>query len=128
MPEKLFFDITKYPLPINKNFVREIPAPFDLQRAFRIEKHPQKGLLVIATIAVEEDGCFWLHASFSRKDRIPDYKDILLVKEQFFGDDLKAIMIFPSKEEYVNIHQNCLHLWANLTKDYLPDFRTFGNI
>lgn len=80
---------------------------------------------IIATVALEDDDTLWLHVSFSR-DRMPDYSDITFIKQQFFGDHFKAIMVFPAKNEHVNIHPNCLHLWSNLESDILPDFRVAG--
>lgn len=54
----------------------------------------------------------WLkHISISRQDRYPDWKEILEIKEQLFGDT-DVMMILPKKEDYVNVHPNCFHLWA----------------
>jgi len=89
------------------------------------------GLRVIMTIGpamsldpVSQQRCEseWLHVSFSRHKRIPDYGDMVEVKEIFIGKDLKAIMVLPAEKEHVNIHPNCLHLWACLDRDPLPDF------
>jgi len=71
-----------------------------------------KGLRVVASVATY-DGQEWLHVSFSRPNRIPDYNDIQLVKNNFIGEDRKAIMVWPEKEHYVNQHPYCLHLWQS---------------
>jgi|GEM_PF-4454032 len=52
------------------------------------------GLCVIQSIEII-DGKKWVHTSFSRKNRVPDYKDMKYIKETFIGDGKKAIMIFP---------------------------------
>lgn len=78
-----------------------------------------KGLRVLVS-AVKYNGWEWLHVSFSRPNRIPSYDEIQLVKENFFGDR-KAIMVFPSKEHYVNVHKYCLHLWYSKDNP-IPDF------
>lgn len=121
--QKAIANIYSFDFPINQNFVREIKAPFPMQRAFKIQKCKHKGIKVIATAAIEKDLCLWLHVSFACNNKMPDYSDISFIKQQFFGDDLKAIMVFPKRTEHINLHQYCLHLWANLTQDDLPDFK-----
>lgn len=80
------------------------------------------GLIVIQSLE-RANGKEWLHTSFSRKNRIPDYRDIQFVKKVFIGEDKKAIMIFPEKSKHVNFMKNCLHLFSG--EDGLPDF-TYG--
>ena len=50
------------------------------------------------------------HISISRQDRYPDWREILILKEYFFGD-IDCMMILPKKKNYVNIHPNCFHIW-----------------
>ena len=80
------------------------------------------GLFVLADITVKKDGKKWMHVSFSRRSGIPSYRDILMVKNTFMRT-LKAIQIFPPEDEHVNIHPNCLHLWA-CEEDLIPDMRS----
>ena len=85
------------------------------------------GLLVLCSSSRESDGRHWLHVSFSRKDRIPDYEDLKEVKSIFIGDDRTAYQIFPSINKHINVHPHCLHLWALADGSALtPDF-TRGN-
>lgn len=79
------------------------------------------GLQVIASVAIFDDGREWLHVSFSRKNKMPTYDDLQLVKREFIGNDKKAVMIFPETKYYVNIHPNCLHLWYSADNP-LPEF------
>lgn len=83
-------------------------------------------LKVIADAETKDDGKPWLHVSFSRADRLPSYSDIINVKETFIGPDRRAIMVFPRRDRHVNIHPNCLHLFACLEGDGLPDFDYAG--
>lgn len=78
------------------------------------------GIMVIAS-AGTFDGREWLHVSFSRKSRLPDYKDLQLVRKDFIGTDKKAVMVFPEESHYVDIAKNCLHLWYS-AENPLPDF------
>ncbi len=79
------------------------------------------GLVVIISKAIEQDGKEWTHLSFSRKNRIPTYQDMVLVKAVFLGPDKDAIMVLPRKSMHVNIHKYCLHLFS-AEEMPLPDF------
>lgn len=80
------------------------------------------GLVVIQSISIELDCKVWIHTSYSRRSRIPSYNDTTFIKRQFIGNDKKAIAVYPSSDEHVNIHNYCLHLWHCLDDDGLPDF------
>ena len=51
------------------------------------------------------------HVSISRPDCYPTWDEILSVKLKLFGDRIDAMMIIPKREDYINIHENCFHLW-----------------
>jgi hypothetical protein len=53
---------------------------------------------------------------------MPTYADLCLAKRDLVGRFRKAIQIFPPETEHVNLHAYCLHLWAPLSHDPLPDF------
>jgi hypothetical protein len=84
--------------------------------------HVDKKRTVIISWAHFPDNKRWLHVSLSHKDRIPTYEELCEVKARFVGEDKKAIMVFPTAENHVNIHPNCLHLWHCLDEDPLPEF------
>ena len=69
-------------------------------------------LLVCAALEEEASSRQWLHLSFSRADRMPDYADLQLVRRELIGTDRLSVQFFPAAEEYVNLHNFCLHLWA----------------
>ncbi len=71
------------------------------------------------------EGMWWRHLSLSRQDRVPSYDDLTKVKSAFAGDHRAAVMVLPKKEEHINIHPNCLHLWWPVNEEHypLPDFR-----
>ncbi len=86
------------------------------------------GLACITTLAIERDGNPWKHISISRRDcRIPDYLDIQEVRRQFVKADEHAYMIWPPRDEYVNISAKTgvevLHLFIPIGHRPLPDFR-----
>lgn len=64
-------------------------------------------LRVIASI-----GANWNHVSVSLKNRVPNWQEMCFVKNLFFEDHESAIQYHPPKKDYVNIHNNVLHLWS----------------
>jgi hypothetical protein len=86
-------------------------------------------LKVLVSVGQELDGKFWLHVSFSRKDRLPSWFDIKRVKDAFIGETKTAYQVLPPKSHYVNIRETVLHLWHCLDGDVTPDFtRGTGSI
>jgi len=85
---------------------------------------PSRNQFIICSIAKEKDGKKWLHVSLSGKKRI-QYEDLKDIKDLFIGPDKYAIMIFPPKDKYVNIHPNCFHLFHCIDGHALPEFSGF---
>ncbi len=80
------------------------------------------GLRVLVDTRAMPDESIWLHVSYSRAKWIPNHADTSAVKQAFIGNRY-AYAIFPPSEKYVNIHPNCLHLWAPLSVDSVtPEF------
>lgn len=57
----------------------------------------------------------WEHVSFApfNKKRMPSWSDMVALKRIFWEDEEAVIQIIPKDSEYVNIVDNCLHLWRN---------------
>lgn len=54
----------------------------------------------------------WEHVSFSPySKKTPSWDAMCELKDLFWNDDECVIQMHPKKSEYVNIKQNCLHLW-----------------
>ena len=55
----------------------------------------------------------WEHVSVSPDDPnlIPSWEDMCTIKDIFWGDEEDVIQFFPKKSEYVNLVNNCMHLW-----------------
>lgn len=81
------------------------------------------GLRMLIDCSMKSDGKWWVHVSVSRKDRAPSHADMCSVKDAFLGVRY-AYSVWPPPEKYVNIHPNCLHLWACCegTGRALPEF------
>jgi hypothetical protein len=61
-------------------------------------------------ILISIDNEAW-HLSISCEDCLPSYKEIKDARYQFLPDDIHMAEIFPPKDEFVNLHPFCRHLW-----------------
>jgi hypothetical protein len=93
-----------------------------------LSSSPRAGLRIIESLFTHTDGHQWLHVSFSYKNKMPTYEDMTFIKRIFIGDDRKAIMVFPEKENHVSIHNYCLHFWHCVDGDPIPEFSKAGSI
>lgn len=88
-------------------------------------------LAFMVSVAPEQDGKLWLHASVSRRDdKMPTYEDLLALKHYCIGDDKCAYQVFPPEDEYFHGHagtrKQVLHLWYCADGRVTPDFRREG--
>lgn len=63
----------------------------------------------------EEAHTGW-HLSISRQDRYPSWDEIAKARYELLPNDLIAVMVLPSAEDYINIHNYCFHLHELLDK------------
>lgn len=106
------------------------PKPADLPPGWRlVNDRPIDGyhvvsadrLSVICSGSVEADGKRWLHVSYARPGRMPDYADTQRVRTLFLSADRYCCAIYPPKDRYVSLHRFCLHLWSCLDDWPLPE-------
>ena len=79
--------------------------------AARVWTHGLEGLVVMRSLSLVTDGSTWIHVSVSRNDRIPSWPEIMKIKNEFIGIDREAYQVLPAKQDHVNIHSHCMHLW-----------------
>lgn len=91
-------------------------------------QHINMPLFVLCSASVESDGRRWMHVSCSRRNRLPSWEELRMVKDAFIGRERRAIQVLPPDSEYVNTHSFVLHLWSCLDVEVLPDFRRSGQI
>lgn len=60
------------------------------------------------------NGFGWEHMSISSPSRTPDWDTMCLAKSVFWDDDECCVEYHPRKEDYVNMHEHCLHIWKPL--------------
>ncbi len=68
---------------------------------------------------ISSNGMGWEHASVSLKDRCPTWGEMCHIKNLFWNDDEVVMQLHPAKKDYVNQHENCLHLCDRYTKTSL---------
>lgn len=75
-------------------------------------KHNLVTLQVLMSRDIDGD-ITWEHVSVKplRKDRVPTYYEMTLVKQLFWDPEDEVIHFFPGSKSHVNFEENCLHLW-----------------
>lgn len=63
------------------------------------------------------NGCGFEHLSVSTPARTPTWDEMCKMKEIFWRDDEVCMQLHPKKEEYVNNHNYCLHIWKPIDKE-----------
>ncbi len=118
-PEELATERYPKALDLGRRWVRQ-NAPTETTEVWD-ETH--RGLRVIRSEALQDDGRWWAHVSVSRRDRkLPTWEQMAELKRLFLGD-VEAYMVHPPEARYVNIAQ-VLHWFACLDEPggVLPDF------
>lgn len=67
-----------------------------------------------------DNGTDWEHVSVSMKNRMPHWEVMTFIKDLFWRIDETVIQFHPKKTEYVNDHENVLHLWKHKSGHDLP--------
>lgn len=63
----------------------------------------------------------WEHVSISIEgSKTPTWDDMCFVKSLFWSDSETVVQFHPRKKNYVNTHENCLHLWRHKSGHQLP--------
>ena len=67
---------------------------------------------VILSLDDMGDGSRRMHLSLSHPKRLPTWDELVRAKELFMGTDVEAWQCLPRRDMYVNMHPNCLYIWA----------------
>jgi hypothetical protein len=81
----------------------ELPCPMPLPGARAFQRGSIRAL-------VSKDDGSW-HISVSHPYRYPKWDEIRQARYDLIPNEAFMVMVLPPKEEYVNIHENCFHLW-----------------
>ncbi len=55
----------------------------------------------------------WEHVCITHLDSMPEYEELVKLKEEAWQTSEIAIQVHPPKSEYINTMQYALHLWRN---------------
>jgi len=118
VPEKSRITNTLHPLATNSSFGNN--------GAFQIELGSDTYAHIIAS-----DGMGWEHVSVHieeyKKSETPTWDEMCLIKNTFWDEEDCVIQFHPPKSEYVNQHENVLHLWRKIGFEQpLPDSILIG--
>ena len=61
----------------------------------------------------------WDHVSVSLPNMTPTWAMMCFIKDLFFKEDEVAVQYHPRKEDYIDYHPFCLHIWRIQT-DAIP--------
>ncbi len=61
----------------------------------------------------------WEHLSVSMPNRTPTWEQMCMMKDIFWNKNEACVEYHPKKEDYVNNHKHCLHIWKP-TNEVLP--------
>src|SRR5258706_9285120 len=102
----------------SRSLRQDEPAPLDLVEAAICPVpggrlwigHSGKHNRISVIISIDADA---LHVSIAHSNRYPTWDEILAVRAWAFPDDTEVVMVLARREEYVNVHNNCFHLWES---------------
>lgn len=79
---------------------------------------PKTAGAYLKVMAVDGVQTGWEHVSvtrwFGRNVMTPSWEDMAYVKSLFWSADACVVQFHPPESEYVNNHENCLHLWRKV--------------
>lgn len=93
---------------VNDWVIKNFGSPGDSGNGFFIVRSNEDNL-PLRVVAASDFG--WDHVSVSREDRCPLWSEMCYIKDLFFRENDIVIQYHPPKNQYVNIHPHCLHLW-----------------
>lgn len=82
-------------------------APGSMYGAFNVRGTGSGSTLYV----IVGSGEGWEHVSVSNPRRIPNWNEMCRVKSLIWIDSEVVMQLHPAESDYVNVHQNCLHLW-----------------
>ena len=90
----------------------EIPIPFEHHTEEDAYGYYSTGAFELGDIKIliSHDCGSW-HLSASHRSRLPTYEEMKDIRYKFLPDGINAAEIFPPRNEFVNLHPYCRHLY-----------------
>lgn len=86
----------------------EVPIPDSVKRILEPGARAYRLGECLVIVGHSEDG--W-HLSISHPNRYPTWDEIKEARYLLVPDEVTMAMLLPPKAEYVNVSENCFHLW-----------------
>lgn len=96
------------------NLFIEAEAANDGMEGKYYDKHSGKWLNFIFSYQLG-----WEHLSVSMPNKTPSWDQMCMMKDIFWEEEEACVQYHPRKEDYVNNHKHCLHIWKP-TEEALP--------
>jgi hypothetical protein len=107
---------------------RPVPKGWQSMDALNTFRNIHRHLTLIVTACREKDGRMWVHLSMAGRDRLPTWPELVEARDWLLGSAALALQVIPPRDEHVNLHPFCLHLWHCVDGDPVPDFRKDGQV
>lgn len=86
------------------------------------DRNPLRALVSIDLYDAHESRAgHWLHISVSRRNRLPTWGDLVLVRDELGYGDRCFVQLLPPRRAWLNIHSYCLHLVHRLDAPTVPE-------
>lgn len=95
-------------MPPVKDITDKMPNVADTPGLEEMVKVYRLGKCLIILGRSEEVG--W-HISISGPNRYPTWDEVSHARYTLIPDDINMAMMLPKKQDYVNVHDYCFHLW-----------------
>lgn len=81
----------------------------------------------VQLFCIASDGMGWDHVSITvlNSKRCPSWEEMCYIKNMFWSEEDCVVQYHTSKENYVNVHPYCLHLWKPQGIEKFPQPLTF---
>lgn len=85
-----------------------VPSPLAGTQAFRTDSNCA---VIVAHEPSGPGGQLRWHLSISHHNRYPHWKEITEARYFLVPDEAMMAMLLPPREQYVNVHERCFHLY-----------------
>ena len=91
--------------------ISEIQKIVDIERGIIKEIDFTSKQIAIKSFVI--DNVDWEHVAITHENSIPEYEELVKLKEEAWQTSDIAMQVHPPKSEYINEAQYTLHLWRN---------------
>ena len=93
-----------------------VQSPVAQSKAYRTDSNC---MIIVAHEPSGPNGQLRWHMSISHHNRYPHWKEISEARYELVPNEAMMAMILPPREEYINVHQRCFHLFEIEAREVL---------